>query len=1548
MASRTCPRARRTSPSSGNPTGRRPTSRRYTESRPHSRAACALRLTTCHPRSQIATDGDGDSQVTWTGLSAGTYLAQARPSLTYATTTVYLHDGYTLDSVLSPLSPYSVAGGQHITLNGTGLYESEHIKVRFIGTSPAQTTDVDGTVDPITGTISALTPAWVTPSDWRSGCADPAQPTTSATCVPDLSATVSFSLDDGATFSNAASITYGFVRQLKLAFIYVGPVTDFGWTYSHNKGRLSVESSFGGLVDAMTYFESEPEGEFEGGQDSRGMTIASGTAVNPTKADGSPNMYYSAFTKMKTLCDDDFDLVFSTSFGFMSQTLDVSTDYAPCRVAADGVTPHNTHFVHATGYKTNDLMSTMFGKIYQMRYLTGFVAGDALAAAKDSPFATPRNGKCVAYIAAYPIPEVQRGINAFTLGCRARFADCTVKVVWTGTWHSAKVEGAAAHFLWNAEGCDLVTQHSDTTEPQLVYKAYGGLGIGYNSDMREVVGDSVLTAPMLEWGPIFRNFVEQVATDSWVADQQAWPAAAEGAVKLMPTFSPKVDPATVQFVEHEHAKLKNAPGVEAFHHVFCGPLKKRWAYEFADPAAAAGPRQSGCGFNPVWRRLDEPEQLNLKHYRDKDGNPLPANRTVPLETDCLWGMDWPGQALLFTAFPYGDFNEDYVFSDYLVEGVELLQPRETEWGTVHDDTTHGCFTSYGTSGDRFFSPPPDPVYPTLPEDCAAGSTLKVGAEPSLTVCEECPAGTFEHQNLICQPASSGHYIPNPGSTIDDQVACQPNSMVQIFFAVSDELTRLQLGTGAATAAQCLCQEGFFVDADGACAACPDGAICHGAHFPPVAKRGYGQLALSNSSADFFECPNYELCLAGSSGCDCPGGSVNMKTGAVSAYTCDGAAGYADGSPLCGTCVEGFAKALYECNECTLSSGAYAVLSTLFVLLWFPLLRDLISRRVRSLYTTTSFVQYLGIYATFDIAWADGSSLKQLFVAFGFFNLSLDAVHLQCLLSWKEVWLLQAFLPLLYPVVYILFVVPTELGLSRARGKELTFGKAVGGMLSPLLFYLNMYYYTGIANSFEMLICSQDGDGGSYLVVNPTIKCWQGEHVSYAAVAVVAVVFYMVLLPAYYCYVFFVRLPKQGLDNADSLANYGFLYERFEPELWYWELIEIMRKFVFVLVAKLGITMDTAEATFIALIGVTIVLLSELMRHPFKSTAYDVVEEFTTLTEFVVLVLGIMALYRTQTGMDMVWIEPVAWVFIGISFIIIAVISIADVNTLLKLRWVDRLRTKASARLSPAIFDLQFCKYLLPRFVEQASPEQLAALNTVEERLAELINANKLSFAADDDHEYVALCKLAPGVADYLARGGELNARDMSGAISPEFVASVVAKSRSSFSQPCEKSPVKPGKAVCTSEPGTLNVPSALLFNDKLLGSVLTFMERKATVEELDKFAALFDAVQSFELSTRGQQQGAMGAAAHLLDMIGLRKHVHAKNRLLVDIVSGTHNKPKSQFKISLRPYSMDFGAMTATRRSSCDNIAPVIIAPKPFDDVACNPAASKDSANSEV
>eukprot|EP00966_Prymnesium_polylepis_P176393 4083243-Prymnesium_polylepis.1 len=290
-----------------------------------------------------------------------------------------------------------------------------------------------------------------------------------------------------------------------------------------------------------------------------------------------------------------------------------------------------------------------------------------------------------------------------------RFRRCVVKVLWSGTWHSKTIEPAAARFFWNVEACPLITQHSDSREPQVVYKDYGGAGIGYNSDMREIVGDSVLTAPMFEWGPIYNVFVQTALDDAWSNTSVArWPGAAEGAVTLGP-FSPRVEPITVQRVQIEREKLKAAAGDKAFQHIFCGPLLKRWAYAHAN--GSTGPRASVCG-SPIWRRLDPPEQINLRHYRTSAGERLPADRTEPLSTDCLWGMDWAGQALLSDAYPSdsrGTFDDNYVFNDYLVDGAELVAPccpadgTTANWGTVYDGPSPDC-----AYGDHFYEPPPVP------------------------------------------------------------------------------------------------------------------------------------------------------------------------------------------------------------------------------------------------------------------------------------------------------------------------------------------------------------------------------------------------------------------------------------------------------------------------------------------------------------------------------------------------------------------------------------------------------------------------------------------------------------------------------------------------------------------------------------------------------------------------------------------------------------------------------------------------------------------------
>ena len=654
---------------------------------------------------------------------------------------IYLHSGYDISSVADPRERYSVAGREAIVLRVTGLYDSQYAIVRFTRFNATSSTALTGEVDLGAGVVRATSPALMVPHDWFAGCADVSRPArnTAGTCVPDLPVSISLSLDGGTTFApTTPSITYGYRPKLKVAFMYVGPVRDYGWTMAHNQGRLELEREFGGLVNVSTYVESVDDGEFAFEQPNLGSTIATNTPVPEFFGNGTKNLYHMGLEQLKRWCDEDFDLVFSTSFGFMSQTIDVSSGYAPCRHAASNTnTPHFTHFVHATGHRTNNLTSTMYGKVYQVKYLAGLVAGDALAAPRGSLMAMPRGGTCVAYVAPFPIAEVQRHINAFAIGCRERFPQCVVKTMFMGHWHNKTLEGLAcvitnrpqptlasgcssrlvfvprscrAHLFYNEEGCDIITQGTDDLESQLVYAAYGAHGIGYNYDMRQIVGESVLTAPMLAWGNIYSPFVAEKLAGTWTSEQNVWRGVAEGAVSLAPTFSPRVEDATILVVEQAMKRLRAAPGDEAFKHIFCGPIAKRWVYDYED--SGTGPRARGCGAgNPVWRRLDAPEQINLRHYRDADGQPLPAGRTTPLATDCLWGMDRAGQALLDDAYPF-PFDEDHVFNDYLIEGVELLDARTTIYGTVHSETSHGCGDF--AAGDRFFSERPVAVPPSPP------------------------------------------------------------------------------------------------------------------------------------------------------------------------------------------------------------------------------------------------------------------------------------------------------------------------------------------------------------------------------------------------------------------------------------------------------------------------------------------------------------------------------------------------------------------------------------------------------------------------------------------------------------------------------------------------------------------------------------------------------------------------------------------------------------------------------------------------------------------
>jgi len=127
----------------------------------------------------------------------------------------------------------------------------------------------------------------------------------------------------------------------------------------------------------------------------------------------------------------------------------------------------NTRLVHATGFLTTPNLAQVKTRIFEMRYLAGILAGLHMGAPGTN------GSKTVGYLAAFPIDEVFRGINAFALGCRSVNAECNVKVVWTGTWHGPWIEHAAATKLWVQDNARIVCQHSDTTDPQFVFAKNG-------------------------------------------------------------------------------------------------------------------------------------------------------------------------------------------------------------------------------------------------------------------------------------------------------------------------------------------------------------------------------------------------------------------------------------------------------------------------------------------------------------------------------------------------------------------------------------------------------------------------------------------------------------------------------------------------------------------------------------------------------------------------------------------------------------------------------------------------------------------------------------------------------------------------------------------------------------------------------------------------------------------------------------------------------------------------------------------------------------------
>ena len=295
---------------------------------------------------------------------------------------------------------------------------------------------------------------------------------------------------------------------VKVGFVYVGPVGDAGWTFQHDLGRKQLEKDFKGKV-VTQFVENVPEGA-----DSERV--------------------------IREMAKGGCKVIFTTSFGYMNPTLAVAKTY-PTEV-----------FMHATGYRQAENMGIYNGRFYEGRYLNGVMAGKLTKT------------HVAGIVAAFPIPEVVMGINAFTRGMRSVDPKAEVRVIWTNSWFDPGKEREAALSLI-AQGADMLTHDTDSTAVIQAAEEKKVSAFCYNSDEIKYGPHAQLTGTIHLWGAYYTKVVNEVLAGTWKSEN-VWGGFKMGFIDLAP-FNPSVPKPVKDLV----LKLK-AQIISGKLHPFAGPV----------------------------------------------------------------------------------------------------------------------------------------------------------------------------------------------------------------------------------------------------------------------------------------------------------------------------------------------------------------------------------------------------------------------------------------------------------------------------------------------------------------------------------------------------------------------------------------------------------------------------------------------------------------------------------------------------------------------------------------------------------------------------------------------------------------------------------------------------------------------------------------------------------------------------------------------------------------------------------------------------------------
>ena len=313
-------------------------------------------------------------------------------------------------------------------------------------------------------------------------------------------------------------------EPLKVAFAYIGPVGDGGWTFAHDNARKALEKEFGDKI-VTTFVEKVPE-----------------------SAD--------AERVLRDMAGQGNKLIFGTTFGYMEPMLKVAADLKDVK------------FEHATGYKQAENLRTYDSRTYEGAYMAGIIAGGM----------TKTN--TIGVVGSIPIPEVIRNINSFTLGAQSVNPKIKTKVVWVNEWFNPPKETEAAQSLLNG-GADVLMQNTDSSAVLQTAEKAGKLAFGWDSDMSGYAPKAHLASSIINWAPYYIKATREALDGSWKGGTGSWWGVKEGAIDIV-SISDKVPAELKAKVEAVKAGLKDGSYV-----IWKGPIVANDGKEVLAKDAAA-------------------------------------------------------------------------------------------------------------------------------------------------------------------------------------------------------------------------------------------------------------------------------------------------------------------------------------------------------------------------------------------------------------------------------------------------------------------------------------------------------------------------------------------------------------------------------------------------------------------------------------------------------------------------------------------------------------------------------------------------------------------------------------------------------------------------------------------------------------------------------------------------------------------------------------------------------------------------------------------------